>query len=196
MVNSNEILLPPLSVAFDFANRLHSKQFRKGTGIPYISHLLAVAALVLEVGGDEDQVIASFLHDAAEDQGGLETLNLIRSTFGDRVAYIVEECSDTLTSPKPPWRKRKEAYLHHLRETPSFVRLVSLADKLHNAQSILRDIRINGISSLNKFNGRKSGTLWYYNQLVEVFQETEQNYLVEELTQVVNQINILAMEGQ
>lgn len=196
MLNRKDNQPPRLSIAFDFAYQLHEKQYRKGTDIPYIAHLLAVAALVFEAGGDEDQVIAALLHDAAEDQGGRETLNLIRSTFGHRVAYIVEACSDTLSFPKPPWRKRKETYLKHLPDAPSYVLLVSLADKLHNAKSILRDMRNKGSDVFEKFNGGKSGTLWYYSQLVEIFQETEQNFLRDEFIQVVDQIKILAKEGQ
>lgn len=184
-----------LSEAFDYANNLHANQLRKGTTIPYIAHLLSVTALVLEAGGDEDQAIAALLHDAAEDQGGRGTLEEIENLFGVRVANIVEECSDTLTTPKPPWRKRKETYLKHLRETPSDARLVSLADKLHNARSILREVKNKGLSSFEKFNGKKPGTLWYYSELVAIFQESEENFLIDELTWVVNQIKFLAEEG-
>jgi (p)ppGpp synthase/HD superfamily hydrolase len=184
-----------LSGAFDFAYQLHSHQRRKGTHIPYIAHLMAVSALVLEANGDEDQVIAALLHDAAEDQGGIETLNHIRTLFGERVARIVEGCSDTLVSPKPPWRKRKETYLKHLQEAPSEVVLVSLADKLHNARSILRDIQRNGTAIFDKFNGGKAGTLWYYRRLVEIFQTMEKNFLIDEFSEVVNQIISASEEG-
>lgn len=187
--------LPRLSKAFNYAYQLHKNQLRKGTRIPYIAHLLSVAALVLEAGGDEDQVIAALLHDAAEDQGGEDTLNQIQLIFGDRVASIVKGCSDTLTSPKPPWRGRKSAYLAHLPDASSDVRLVSLADKLHNARSILREIEKDGIGILRKFNGGKTGTLWYYTQLVEIFQRFEQNFLVDELAQTVDQIKTIVEEG-
>lgn len=186
---------PRLSKAFNYAYQIHNNQLRKGTMIPYIAHLLSVAALVLEAGGDEDQVIAALLHDAAEDQGGEETLNQIQHLFGDRVASIVEGCSDTLTSPKPPWRGRKMAYLAHLPDASPDVRLVSLADKLHNARSILREIKKDGIGILRKFNGGKTGTLWYYTQLVEIYQRFEQNFLVDELAQTVDQIKIIVEEG-
>jgi GTP pyrophosphokinase len=179
-------------MAFDFAYQLHAQQLRKGTKIPYIAHLLAVSALVLEAGGDEDQVIAALLHDAAEDQGGKETLEIIRKRFGERVASIVEGCSDTLSVPKPPWRKRKETYLEHLQDAPKEVRLVSLADKLHNARSILREVKQYGSETFDKFNGGKSGTLWYYAELVESFKQTENNFLIDELVEVVEQIRNLS----
>ena len=183
------------SDAFEFVLRLHANQLRKGTNIPYIAHLLSVSALVLEAGGDEDLAIAALLHDAVEDQGGKETLDLIEKKFGERVANIVKDCSDTMITPKPPWRQRKEAYLEHLIGASDDVRLVSLADKLHNARSILRDIRVNGPSSLEKFNGGKRGTLWYYTNLVKIFQTTESNYLVDELSKIVKKIKSLAKEG-
>jgi (p)ppGpp synthase/HD superfamily hydrolase len=123
--------------AFRYAHRLPQKQWRKGTSIPYISHLMTVAALVIEHGGDEDQAIAGLLHDAAEDQGGDRTLAEIRAKFGDQVANIVADCTDAWTEPKPPWRPRKEAYLKALPNKPAASLLVSLADKTHNAEAIL-----------------------------------------------------------
>jgi (p)ppGpp synthase/HD superfamily hydrolase len=130
--------------ALDYALELHNDQQRKGSDTPYAAHLLAVASLVLEDGGDEEQAIAALLHDAPEDQGGLETLEAIRQRFGDRVADIVHGCTDTYESPKPPWRQRKENYLEHLQIAPEEVRRVSLADKLHNARSILTDLLRSG----------------------------------------------------
>lgn len=100
--------------AFHCAHRLHRTQTRKGTTIPYVSHLMAVAALVVEHGGSEDQAIGALLHDAAEDQGGAKTLEDIRGRFGDAVAEIVYDCTDAWTEPKPDWRPRKEAYLGKL----------------------------------------------------------------------------------
>jgi len=180
-------------LAFDFAAQLHKKQFRKSTQIPYIAHLMSVTALVLEAGGDEDQAIAALLHDSVEDQGGYKTLDKIREQFGERVASIVVGCSDTFTQPKPPWKERKESYLEHLLEASPEVRLVSLADKLHNARSILRDLRQDGESTFNKFNGGKSGTLWYYMQLVNIFQKTDDNIMVGELSEVVNEIKNISL---
>jgi (p)ppGpp synthase/HD superfamily hydrolase len=185
-----------LTEAFNYASLIHANQIRKGTNIPYIAHLLGVAALVLEAGGDEDQVIAALLHDAAEDQGGEETLKKIRLTFGKKVARIVEDCSDTMEFPKPPWRIRKENYLTHLRTISPISRLVSLADKLHNARSILRDLTQHGIAIFDKFNGGKPGTLWYYKNLVIIFQETDKSFLTKELNQVVDEILQLTKEGE
>jgi len=178
--------------ALIYATQLHSNQVRKGTQIPYISHLLGVTSLVLEGGGDEEEAIAALLHDSVEDQGGLETLEEIQDLFGERVAKIVDDCSDTYVIPKPPWRQRKEKYIDHLPETSPEVRLVSLADKLHNARSILKDLRENGDLIWEKFNGGKEGTLWYYTSLVKVFQEIEVNYLIEELERTVTQIQQIA----
>lgn len=174
------------------STRLHATQFRKGSQTPYIAHLLSVAALVLEAGGDEDLVIAALLHDAVEDQGGLETLKDIRVRYGNRVAFIVDSCSDAYSIPKPAWKKRKEDYLTHLQSSSSEVRLVSLADKLHNARCILRNI-LEGESEIwDKFKGGKEGTLWYYRSLISVFEKFESNYLLDELKRVVNQIEELA----
>ncbi|MEJ2597964.1 MAG: HD domain-containing protein [Anaerolineales bacterium] len=175
-----------------YAAHLHARQKRKGTAVPYVAHLLSVAALVLENGGDEDQAIAALLHDAVEDQGGIPTLKEIRKRFGERVAHIVDGCSDAYVIPKPPWRKRKEEYLAHLRVADADIRLVSLADKLHNARSILRDLRQDGPGSLSRFNGGRDGTLWYYHSLVSIFQETDDSLMVSELTEVVAEIDRIA----
>ncbi len=156
--------------AFTFAWDLHRHQVRKGSDIPYLAHLMTVAALVLEHGGDEDEAIAALLHDGPEDQGGGETLDHIRRLFGHRVADIVEGCSDTFEKPKPPWRARKERYLDHLRETDSpSVFLVSMADKAHNLRSILNDYRRIGDDLWRRFTGKKDGTLWYYTELLKVY---------------------------
>jgi GTP pyrophosphokinase len=180
--------------ALVLATHLHADQTRKGTPIPYIAHLLSVTALVLEAGADEDTAIAALLHDAVEDQGGLETLDDIRRRFGERVARIVDECSDAYTIPKPPWRARKEAYIAHLQEASPEARLVSLADKLHNARSILRNLRQEGDRVWEKFTGGKAGTLWYYRTLVETLRPLEDNFLMDELARVVNEIEILARQ--
>jgi (p)ppGpp synthase/HD superfamily hydrolase len=178
--------------ALIFATRLHARQVRKGTSIPYVAHLLAVASLVLEQGGDEDQTIAALLHDAAEDQGGRATLDDIRRRFGDRVAEIVEGCTDAFTTPKPPWRGRKEAYLAHLPQASAAVRLVSAADKLHNARAILADYRQLGEAVWRRFNSGREGTLWYYRALVGAFQAGGSFPLVEELDRVVSELERLA----
>lgn len=180
------------TAALAFTFQLHATQYRKGSGVPYIAHLMSVTALVLEAGGDEDLAIAALLHDAVEDQGGLESLRLIEQQFGARVAAIVEGCSDTFTQPKPAWRKRKEEYLVHLAEASPEVRLVSLADKLHNARCILRDIQESGVAVFDKFNGGQAGTLWYYAALVNEFTPQDSRYMYTEFSQVVQDINNLA----
>ncbi len=158
--------------AFSLALNLHGDQIRKGSDIPYVAHLMSVAALVLEQGGNEDEAIAALLHDGPEDQGGQETLEEIRRRFGHRVADIVEGCSDTFEKPKPAWRARKERYLDHLRQTDSqSVFLVSVADKVHNLRSILEDYRRLGDRLWGRFTGKKEGTLWYYAELLGSYQQ-------------------------
>ncbi len=178
--------------ALQYAFRLHAGQKRKGTQIPYFSHLMAVSALVLEDGGDEDQAIAALLHDAVEDQGGMVTWQEIRRRFGEQVAIMVDGLTDAYGSPKPPWRERKERYLNHLRKAGPEVQRISLADKLHNARAILTDLRGNGDATWGRFRGGRDGTLWYYHSLVEIFQEINSSPLVVELTTVVRKIDELA----
>lgn len=174
--------------AFGFAATLHARQKRKGTDIPYLSHLMGVTALVLEDGGDEDQAIAALLHDAVEDQGGLKTLEEIRQRFGQHVAEIVDGCTDAYTNPKPPWKQRKQDYLAHLHQaSPEIVR-VSLADKLHNARSISADLQRYGVSTWRRFNGGREGTLWYYHNLVDIFVERSSSPMVAELQRAVGAI--------
>jgi (p)ppGpp synthase/HD superfamily hydrolase len=180
--------------ALDFAVELHDGQTRKGTHIPYISHLLAVAGLVIEYGTDEDEAIAALLHDAIENPGGTKTREEIRRRFGERVVEIVDGCTDTDVTPKAPWRRRKEAYLAHLRNAPASVLLVSAADKLHNARAILADYRRLGESLWDRFSGGKTGTLWYYGSLAAALREAAAapRPLVEELSRVVSEIERLA----
>ena len=160
-----------LANAFDYAAELHAGQRRKGTDIPYISHLMAVASLVQEHGGTMDQTIAALLHDGPEDQGGEETLAEIRQRFGDVVADIVAECSDTFEDPKPPWKKRKESYLENLRTASDGTLLVSLADKTHNLGSILRDYKTQGDELWSRFNAGKKDIRWYYRRLLRVYEK-------------------------
>ena len=179
--------------ALVMASQLHASQKRKGTSIPYISHLLAVSSLVLEHGGSEDQAIAALLHDAVEDQGGLPTLVKIRDHFGDVVAEIVDHCTDAYEEPKPEWRIRKEEYIASIAEKPLDAVLVSCADKLHNARAILNDLRTLGDELWGRFTGGKEGTLWDYQSLVDAFDDTLGNSLSEELKRTVNEINDLSM---
>jgi (p)ppGpp synthase/HD superfamily hydrolase len=178
--------------ALVYAFQLHRGQVRKKSQTPYIAHLLGVTGIVLEDGGDEDQAIVALLHDAVEDQGGVETLEKIRQRFGNRVATIVDGLTDSYGSPKPPWRPRKEAYLDHLKSASPEVRRVSLADKLHNARTILFSLKQDGEDTWNRFKGGKQGSLWYYRSLVDVFQSTGDDLLTAELAQVVGEIEALA----
>ena len=175
-----------------YAARLHRDQTRKGTDTPYITHLLAVAAIVGENGGTEDEVVAALLHDAPEDQGGEERLEDIRVRFGEAVAEIVDGCVDTYEDPKPAWRPRKEAYVERMETAPASVQLVSAADKLHNARSILADLRSLGDDLWDRFTGGKSGTLWYYRALVEAYSAARASSVVEALDRVVSEIEALA----
>jgi len=181
--------------ALVLATRLHAEQTRKGTTVPYISHLLAVSAIVLENGGNEDEAIAALLHDSIEDQGGAATREEIRRRFGDRVVEIVDGCTDTDMFPKPPWRERKEAYIAHISEAPDPVRLVSAADKLHNARAVLEDYRMMGEALWTRFNGGKEGTLWYYRAAVDALRKAGTTPLIEELDRVVSEIECLAAEN-
>ena len=155
--------------ALAFATELHRHQRRKGTSIPYVSHLLGVASIALEIGADEDQAIAALLHDAVEDQGGAACLEEIRNRYGDRVAGIVSDCTDADVEPKPPWRGRKEAYIASLAHKPKDSLLVSLADKTHNARAILDDLVVHGPALWQRFTGGRDGSLWYYDQLASAF---------------------------
>ena len=182
--------------ALVYAFQLHARQLRKGSHIPYIAHLLGVTALVLEDGGSEDEAIAALLHDAVEDQGGLPILEEIRRRFGSQVAEIVDGCTDSYYQPKPPWLQRKEHYLEHLQSASPSVRRVSLADKLHNARSILANLRTSGLRTWDRFNGGREGTLWYYRRLVQIFQQVETSPLVDELARVVAEIELWAAEDE
>ena len=187
-----------LSLKFDqalqYAVLIHAGQLRKRTKIPYLSHLLGVASIALEYGANEDEAIGALLHDAGEDAGGRGRIEDIRHRFGDAVADIVDGCTDADVVPKPEWRKRKEEYIAHIPAASSSVRLVSAADKLHNARSILRDYRVHGENLWNRFNGGRDGTLWYYRSLVEAFSEADNNELVKELDRVVSEIERLSSE--
>ena len=157
--------------AFDYARQLHASDVRKGTEIPYLAHVIAVASIVLENGGTEDQAIAALLHDAGEDHGGHARIDDIRGKFGNTVADIVAACSDDLPAEgatKRPWKERKQEYIKRLKDEPLDIVLVSAADKLHNARAILTDYRQIGDKLWPRFNAGRKGTLWYYNKLSKV----------------------------
>lgn len=181
--------------ALVFAADLHRDQVRKGPKrVPYVAHLLGVASIVIENGGDEDQAIAALLHDGPEDQGGVETLDRIQTEFGGRVAAIVAACSDTFETPKPPWRVRKQAYLDKLERAPEDVLIVSLADKVHNAHTILADYREVGEELWERFRGTREESLWYYRELVDVFERRRPGPLADELRRTVDEIDALVRE--
>ena len=184
--------------ALAFATRLHAPQTRKETDIPYISHLIGVAGLVLEYGGGRDEAIAALLHDAIEDRGveypgGVSALRRdIEAEFGSNVLRIVEGCTDAETLPKPPWEERKRRYVAHLEHAPPEVLLVSCADKLHNARAIVADLRVMGEPLFERFTGKREGTIWYYESLAEVFGRRGPKHLAAELRRTVDTMKVLA----
>ena len=177
--------------AFLFAAKKHSGQTRKASTIPYIAHLMGVASLVLEAGGDEELAIAALLHDVVEDCGGAPMLKQIRRNFGSRAAKVVEGCTDADTYPKPPWRERKEGYIRHLAGADADTRLVAAADKLNNVRSILSDYRVLGDSVWSRFNGGRDGTLWYYRTLRDVFLQYKANRITLDLDLAVRELESL-----
>jgi GTP pyrophosphokinase len=189
---SSPKLGPRFLRAFQFAAGKHSRQTRKASTIPYIAHLMGVASLVLEAGGDEDLAIAALLHDVVEDCGGAPMLKEVRRRFGKRVAAIVDGCTDADTDPKPPWRERKEKYLRHLKTADADTRLVSAADKLNNVRSILSDYRAIGESVWSRFNGGREGSLWYYRTLLELFLGHPRNLITRDFELAVNELDSLA----
>jgi (p)ppGpp synthase/HD superfamily hydrolase len=181
--------------ALVYATRLHANQTRKLSGVPYISHLLSVAALVLEAGGSEDEAIAGLLHDAIEDQGGQPTREAIRERFGDRVVAIVDGCTESDTMPKPPWKERKLRYLENISGATVEIRRVSLADKLHNARSLLLEWKMFGSSIWQRFGGDQNQTLWFYRELATVYHASGSDEMTEEFTQTVQNLCNLAEAG-
>lgn len=174
--------------ALVFAGELHRNQTRKGTVIPYVGHLLAVAALAVEHGADEDTAIAALLHDAVEDQGGHRTAEWILERFGPKVHETVLACTDSFTEPKPAWAPRKQTYLARLATASPEARLVTACDKLHNARSILADYRELGEELWSRFAGRREGTLWYYRAVLDALAKHGSSRLLEELERVVSEI--------
>jgi GTP pyrophosphokinase len=173
---------------------------RKGSNAPYVSHLPAVASLVLEHGGGEDDAIAALLHDAIEDQaearGGAEVLRAeIQRRFGDKVLAIVNACTDAEVVPKPPWRERKARYLAHVAsQADAAYHRVTIADKLHNARAILLDYRMHGDALWARFNRKDPAEhLWYYRGLADAFRAAglAPPALVDELDRVVSELERL-----
>lgn len=181
--------------AFEFAGEKHAGQTRKASTIPYIAHLMGVASLVLEFGGDEDLAIAALLHDVVEDCGGAPMLKEVRRRFGKRVAKVVDGCTDADTISKPPWQERKERYIRHLKDADAETRLVSAADKLNNVRSILADYREVGEAIWERFNGGRSGTLWYYRALLDEFRRGKANRLIREFDLAVKELEEMTRDG-
>jgi (p)ppGpp synthase/HD superfamily hydrolase len=186
-VNGEAVLSERFQDALSLAGELHAGQTRKGSRVPYIAHLLGVAALVLEDGGDEDEAIAALLHDAAEDQGGAETLAAIEAQFGARVARIVADCSDTFETPKPPWQARKEAHLARVKSFGPDSCRVMLADKLYNARTLVNDLHREGEAAWDKFNGGKEDTLWYYREMHALLSARLPGELADQLGRTIRQ---------
>ena len=176
--------------ALAWASQLHRYQQRKGGGTPYVAHLLAVTAIVLEHEGSEDEAIAAVLHDAVEDQGGEPILGDIRQKFGDSVAETVDGCTDSYGDPKPPWKKRKTEFIDSLQFASESVRLIVAADKLHNASSTLEDLKLEGPSVWERFRGRRDGSLWYYRSVVEALQTARCQALVGRLEAVISELEL------
>ena len=187
------MLTDKFSKAVSVANYAHYDQTRKGTAIPYIAHPLAVASLAIEFGATEDQAIAALLHDAIED-GGAEYKQVILEAFGESVLAMVQGCTDGVpdaNGEKADWWDRKTAYLAHLEKASDDVLLVSGADKLHNARSIVIDLQEIGPAVFERFKAGMKGTLWYYRSLADVF--TKRNSpMTKQLEAAVSQMEKLA----
>jgi (p)ppGpp synthase/HD superfamily hydrolase len=194
-VPSLELLKRPLSERFDealvLASSLHRAQARKASGVPYVAHLLGVTSLVLEEGGSEDMAIAALLHDAAEDQGGEEILERIAATFGSEVARWVRQASDTFVQPKPEWETRKKHHLAGIPMADREARLIMLADKVHNARSILADHARVGMEVWDRFSVPRDRTMWYYEALLDVFERGLSPVLYDALSDCVRRMKEL-----
>jgi (p)ppGpp synthase/HD superfamily hydrolase len=178
--------------ALVYAYRLHATQLRADGQTPYIAHLMSVAALVLEIGGDEDEAIAALLHDAIEDQGGEKTRQRIQQEFGDRVTQIVEGCTEMLQQPPLSWRNRKLQYLEQLRYASSSVQRVVLADKLHNLRSLLASFQQDGAIVWSRFNRGQAETLWFYRAVWNILRAGEENYWIQLYGQVLGELERLS----
>jgi (p)ppGpp synthase/HD superfamily hydrolase len=189
-------LSPQFEKALVYATRIHGSQWRKKTRIPYIAHILGVTSIALEYGANETEAIGALLHDAVEDCGGAKRLRDIERKFGKAVAKIVDGCTDSDQTPKPPWLQRKKAYVAHVRHAPQAVQLVSASDKLHNVRSALMAYRHDGEELWTRFKGGKQGTLWYYRALVNAFNGKRVRPVVKELDRVLTELERLANKGK
>ena len=182
------------SEALQYTFQLHAAQRRKGSDVPYIAHLMSVAAIALEHGATEDEAIAALLHDAVEDQGGVAMREEICRRFGRAVAEIVDGCTDAETVPKPPCLERKQQFLARLPHAGRSVHLVCAADKLHNARALCDDYRASGEAIWQRFRGGKAGTLWYYRSVVDVLQSVMPGPLVDKVARAVAELERLIAE--
>jgi (p)ppGpp synthase/HD superfamily hydrolase len=184
--------MPALTQRFDeglrYAHEVHDAQTRKGTDVPYLAHLIGVASIVLDDGGTEDEAIAALLHDAAEDHGGKPRLEDIRARFGNDVAKIVEDCTDSWSTPPEPWAVRKMRYVEHARTLSGGSLRVSAADKVHNTYAILRDLRNIGERVWERYSAKPDDVLSYYQSLVRAYREAGGGRLVDELERIVRGI--------
>jgi (p)ppGpp synthase/HD superfamily hydrolase len=177
-----------LDRAFAYAHEVHGDQTRKGTNAPYLAHLMGVSSIVIDDSGTEDEAIGGLLHDAAEDHGGRKRLEDIRMRFGDAVARIVEDCTDTWETPPAPWIERKRAYVEHARSLPPPSLRVSAADKVHNTYAILRDLRNIGEAVWSRYQAAPDDVIAYYESLVRAYREAGGGRLVDELERIVRGI--------
>ena len=184
---------PRVVEAFAYAYALHRTQVRKGSRVPYITHLMEVAAIVGRYGGDEDQFIAALLHDAVEDQGGRKTLSAIRERFGPKVAEYVEGCTDSYEIPKPEWRERKTKFIEITVSAPPKQKLIIAADKLHNARSILSDLHEKGDKAWAIFKSGRDEVLWYYAEMVCALSSGWSHPILRELADTVDTMQRLAV---
>lgn len=176
--------------ALRWASELHRGQSRKGRPVPYVAHLLAVCAFVLEAGGDEDEAIAALLHDAVEDQGGAPILEEIRVRFGERVAQIVDGCTDAYEIPKGPWRQRKQDFIDSLEAASDSIHLVVAADKLHNSRSTVESLRAEGPDVWPRFRG-KERAMWYYTEVAAALERRGDNLLLDRLRRTLDLLDTL-----
>lgn len=181
------VLTEKFAEALNTAYSLHHHQYRKDYKTPYLAHLLAVTALVLEDGGSETEAIAALLHDAVEDQGGLATRQIIQELFGEAVINIIDSCTESETIPKPPWQARKQRYLQQIQLASPSAQRVSLADKLHNARDLLRALETEGDIVWQRFTEGKTGVLWFYQALLKVYQ-SKQSHLFRQIHKIVDQL--------
>jgi (p)ppGpp synthase/HD superfamily hydrolase len=193
--NPSTDLSERFSDAFQCACRWHADQRRKVSGAPYVAHLLGVAGIVLDSGGSEDEAVAALLHDAVEDQGGAEARRKIERLFGAAVAQVVDECTDTDETPKPPWRERKEAFVARVPVMSASARLVTAADKLDNVRGLIQGYYEQGETLWTRFRGGRAGALWYHRAVADAICRAESTPLAQRLNREVTRLESLVRAG-